>query len=150
MVIFMILNIYLIICCDNRKNIDILGRTYTAIPLKHISSQQDFRYNLWQTWFSCSLYSFYSTQADQKSSVLEYLCWSTPAYSPFWRGVKRIVTRPVPKKDVRALPHVLRHLKLLNQVRPWSCWGSRLSTHRILQKNYKKWPWHGNDPKLPL
>ena len=32
-----------------------------------------------RTWFSCSLYSFYSEQAEQKSSALEHLCWRTPS-----------------------------------------------------------------------
>ena len=38
------------------------------------------------------LYSFYSEQADQNLIALEYLCWSTPAYSVFQGGVDRTVT----------------------------------------------------------
>ena len=51
-----------------------------------------------QTWFSRSLYSFHSEQAEQKSSALEHLCWRTPEYSVFRGGVDRTVTWPVPKK----------------------------------------------------
>ena len=58
---------------------------------------------LGQTWFSCSLYSFHSEQAEQKSSVLEHLCWRTPEYSVFRGGVDRTVTWPVPKQDGGAL-----------------------------------------------
>ena len=50
-----------------------------------------------QTWFSCSLYSFHSEQAEQKSSALEHLCWRTLEYSIFWCGADRTVTWPVPK-----------------------------------------------------
>ena len=57
-----------------------------------------------QTWFSCSIYSFHSEQAEQKSSVLEHLCWRTPEYSVFQGGVDRTVTWPVPKQDGGALP----------------------------------------------
>ena len=56
------------------------------------------------TWFSCSLYSFYSKQAEQKSSALEQLYWCTPAYSVFRSGVGRTVTWSVPKQDGGALP----------------------------------------------
>ena len=45
-----------------------------------------------QTWFSCSLYSFHSEHAEQKSSALEHLCWRTPEYSVFRGGVDRTVT----------------------------------------------------------
>ena len=51
-----------------------------------------------QTWFSCSLYSFHSEQAEQKSSALEHLCWRTPEYSVFRGGADRTVTWHVPKK----------------------------------------------------
>ena len=46
----------------------------------------------------------HSEQAEQKSSVLEHLCWHTPEYSVFRCGVDRTVTCPVPKHDRRALP----------------------------------------------
>ena len=52
----------------------------------------------------CSLYSFHSEQAEQKSSALEHLCWRTPEYSVFRGGVDRTVTWPVPKQDGGALP----------------------------------------------
>ena len=60
--------------------------------------------HLGQTWFSCSLYSFHSEQAERKSSVLEHLCWHTPEYSVFRGGVDRTVMWPVPKQDGGALP----------------------------------------------
>ena len=56
-----------------------------------------------QAWFSCSLYSFHSKQAEQKSSVLEHVRQRTPKYSVFQGGVDRTVTWPVPKQDGGAL-----------------------------------------------
>ena len=43
--------------------------------------------NQGQTWLSCSLYSFHSKQAEQKSSMLEHLCWRPPEYSVSQGGV---------------------------------------------------------------
>ena len=43
-------------------------------------SQKYVLVDLGQTWFSCSLYSFHSEQAEQKTSALEHLCWRTPEY----------------------------------------------------------------------
>ena len=62
--------------------------------------------HLGQTWFSCSLYSFYSEQAEQKSSALEHLCWRTPEFSVFGGGADRTVTWPVPKKMADHCLHV--------------------------------------------
>ena len=62
-------------------------------------SQKYVLVDLGQTWFSCSLYSFHSEQAEQKTSALEHLCWRTPEYSVFRGGVDRTVTWPVPKQD---------------------------------------------------
>ena len=59
---------------------------------------------LGQTWFSCSLYSFHSEQAEQKLSALEHLCWRTPEYSIFQGGADRTVTWPVPKYNGGPLP----------------------------------------------
>ena len=61
-------------------------------------------WHLGQTCFSCSLYSFHSEQAEQKSSALEHLCWRTREYSFFRGGVDRTVTWPVPKEDGGTLP----------------------------------------------
>ena len=58
------------------------------------------------TWFSCSLYSFHSEQAKQKSNALEHLCRRTPVYSFFRGGVDRTVTWPVLKQDGGALSTV--------------------------------------------
>ena len=60
---------------------------------KKISRMKPTQYadgkNWGQTSFSCSLYS---EQAEQKSSVLEHLCWRTPEYSIFRCGADRTVT----------------------------------------------------------
>ena len=62
-----------------------------------------------RTWFSCSLYSFYS---GHKSRTQEHLCWSPPAYSIFLGGVDRTVMWPVPKQDGQALPSLYWHIFL--------------------------------------
>ena len=56
-----------------------------------------------QTWFSCSLCSFDSEQAEQKLSALEHLCCRTSEYSIFKGCVDRTVTWPVPKQYGGAL-----------------------------------------------
>ena len=74
---------------------------YEAMYYNHSSMR---KVHLEQTWFSCSLYSFYSEQAEQKSSALEHLCWRAPEYSVLRGGVDRTVTWPVPKQDGGSLP----------------------------------------------
>ena len=69
---------------------------------------------LGQTWFSCSLYSFHSEQAEQKSSALEHLRWRTPEYSVFRGGVDRTVTLPVPKKMADHCLHARKYFVSLD------------------------------------
>ena len=69
---------------------------------------------LGQTWFSCSLYSFHSEQAEQKSSPLEHLCWRTPEYSVFQGGADRTVTWPVPKKMADHYLHAQKYFVSLD------------------------------------
>ena len=73
--------------------------------------------DLGQTWFSCSLYSFHSEQAEQKSSPLEHLCWRTPEYSVFRGGADRTVTWPVPKKMADHCLHARKYLVSLDLFR---------------------------------
>ena len=70
-----------------------------------------------QTWFSCSLYSFHSEQAEQKSSALEHLCWRTPEYSVLRGGVDRTVTWPVPKKMADLCLHARKYFESLDLFR---------------------------------
>ena len=84
------------------KNLDeIINCNLQVIPPIALGSMVTFIQG--QTWFSCPLYSFHSKQAEQKSSVLEHLCWRMPEYSVFRGGVDRTVTWPVPKQDGGAL-----------------------------------------------
>ena len=73
--------------------------------------------HLGQTWFSCSLYSFHSEQAEQKSSALEHLCWRTPEYSVFRGGADRTVTWPVPKKMADHCLHAWKYFVSLDLFR---------------------------------
>ena len=79
-----------------------------AVRVQHAPSQQNrpsvdcvysrsIMVELGQTWFSCSLYSFHSEQAEQESSPL-HLCWRTPEYSVLRGCADRTVTWPVPKR----------------------------------------------------
>ena len=70
-----------------------------------------------QTWFSCSLYSFHSKHAEQKSSALEHLCWRTPEYSVLRGGVDRTVTWPVPKKKADHCLHARKYFVSLDLFR---------------------------------
>ena len=70
-----------------------------------------------QTWFSCSVYSFHSEQAEQKSSPLEHLCWRTPEYSVFRGGADRTVTWPVPKKMADHCLHARKYFVSLHLFR---------------------------------
>ena len=78
----------------NRRSL--LGGRGRSLPLFEML----YAWHQGRTWFSCSLYSFHSEQAEQKSSALEHLCWRTPEYSVFRGGVDRTVTWPVPKKKM--------------------------------------------------
>ena len=76
---------------------------FSAMKIKCFTVRTSSFFALGQTWFSCSLYSFHSEQAEQKSSALEHLCSCTLEYSIFRGGVDRTVTWPIPKQDGRAL-----------------------------------------------
>ena len=93
----------LIFSMNNYQNLSEKTEKYlsTVLVLRHLVLEQVTGlfclHHLGQTWFSCSLYSFHSEQAEQKSSALEHLCWRTPEYSIFQGGADRTVTWPVPK-----------------------------------------------------
>ena len=97
-------------------NVYTLGRTWFS-NFRVLGVRQNSRINKGQTWFSCSLYSFHSEQAEQKSSALEHLCWLTPEYSVFRGGADRTVTWPAPKKMADHCLHVRKYFVSLDLFR---------------------------------